>query len=341
VSRRAPSPGQPDADSTAGGAAAVPAAATGATGATGAATPAPPLSLERLRADFPSLDHALAGAARAAATDAPVLVLGEPGTGRTTVARALHAASPRRAGPLVEVDCAVVPATLFESELFGHRAGAFTGAVAASEGRVGRAAGGTLVLDHLEDLPLAVQPKLLRLVAERLYAPLGGDEGAADVRFVALATPDLAGRVARGAFRGDLYWRLEVVSLLLPPLRERRDELPALAAAVLADLAERFGRPARLSERALAWIAEHPWPGNLTQLRHLLERELILADGEVLDPRPPADLAGPPPRRLVEVEVEEIRRALAHTRGHQGEAAELLGISRKALWEKRRRHGIP
>jgi DNA-binding NtrC family response regulator len=304
---------------------------------------APPtvLSLERLRAEFPSLDQALAGAARAAATDAPVLVLGEPGTGRTTVARALHAASPRRAGPLVEVDCAVVPASLFESELFGHRAGAFTGAVAASEGRVGRAAGGTLVLDHLEDLPLAVQPKLLRLVAERRYAPLGGDELAADVRFVAVATPDLAERVARGAFRGDLYWRLEVVSLALPPLRRRRDELPALAAAVLADLAERFGRRARLSERALAWIAEHAWPGNLTQLRHLLERELILADGEVLDPRPPADLGGPPPRRLVEVEIEEIRRALAHTRGRKGAAAELLGISRKALWEKRRRHGIP
>lgn len=317
-------------------------AAAGTAGAAGPAPahPAPALSLERLRADFPSLEHALAGAARVAATDAPVLVLGEAGTGRTTVARALHDASPRRGGPLVEVDCAVVPATLFESELFGHRAGAFTGAVA-SEGRVGRAAGGTLVLDHLEDLPLAVQPKLLRLVAERRYAPLGGDELAADVRFVAVATPDLAERVARGAFRGDLFWRLEVVSLLLPPLRRRRDELPALAAAVLVDLAERFGRRVRLSERALDWIAEHPWPGNLTQLRHLLERELILADGEVLDPRPPADLGGPPPRRLVEVEIAEIRRALAHTRGRQGEAAELLGISRKALWEKRRRHGIP
>lgn len=337
MSRRARSsrpPGDGPAVGTAG--------AAGTAGTAGAAPvhPEPALSLERLRADFPSLEHALAGAARAAATDAPVLVLGEAGTGRTTVARALHDASPRRAGPLVEVDCAVVPATLFESELFGHRAGAFTGAVA-SEGRVGRAAGGTLVLDHVEDLPLAVQPKLLRLVAERRYAPLGGDELPADVRFVAVATPDLAERVARGAFRGDLYWRLEVVSLLLPPLRRRRDELPALAAAVLSDLAERFGRRVRLSERALDWIAEHPWPGNLTQLRHLLERELILADGEVLDPRPPADLGGPPPRRLVEVEIEEIRRALAHTRGRQGEAAELLGISRKALWEKRRRHGIP
>ena len=299
------------------------------------------LGLDELRAGSPSLERALAAAPRAAATDAPLLVLGEPGSGRSTVARAVHAASPRRAGPLVELDCAVVPATLFESELFGHRAGAFTGAVEA-EGRVGRAAGGTLVLDHLEDLPLAVQPKLLRLVAERRYAPLGRDERAADVRFVALAAPDLPERVGRGAFRGDLFWRLEVVTVSLPPLRERRDELPALAAALLADLGERFGRPgARLADSALAWIAEHPWPGNLTQLRHLLERELILADGDLLDPRPPADLAAPPPRRLAAVEADEIRRALAHTRGHQGRAAELLGISRKALWEKRRRHGIP
>jgi two-component system C4-dicarboxylate transport response regulator DctD len=300
------------------------------------------LSLDRLRAAYPSLDRALAAAPRAAATDAPVLVLGEPGSGRTTVARALHAASPRRPGPLVEVDCAVVPATLFESELFGHRPGAFTGAVEAAEGRVGRAAGGTLVLDHLEDLPLAVQPKLLRLVAERRYAPLGGDERAADVRFVALAAPDLPERVARGAFRGDLYWRLEVVTLVLPPLRERRDELPRIAGELLADLGLRFGRPgARLADRALAWIAEHPWPGNLTQLRHLLERELILAPGDLLDPRPPVDLGGPAPRPLAAAEADEIRRALAHTRGHQGRAAALLGISRKALWEKRKRHGIP
>jgi serine/threonine-protein kinase PknK len=299
------------------------------------------LSLDGLLAGSPSLRRALAAAPRAAATDAPVLVLGEPGSGRSTVARALHAASPRRAGPLVEVDCAVVPATLFESELFGHRAGAFTGAVE-SEGRVGRAAGGTLVLDHLEDLPLAVQPKLLRLVAERRYAPLGGDERPADVRFVALAASDLAERVARGAFRGDLFWRLEVIALALPPLRERPGELPAIAAALLADLGERFGRPvARLADRALAWIVDHPWPGNLTQLRHLLERELILTEGDLLDPRPPTDLAAPRPRPLAAVEAAEIRRALAHTRGHQGRAAELLGISRKALWEKRKRHGIP
>jgi DNA-binding NtrC family response regulator len=301
----------------------------------------PPLTLERLTAGFPALAAALAGADRAAATDAPVLVLGEPGTGRSTVARALHHASRRRRGPLVEVDPAVLPAGLLESELFGYRAGAFTGAAAAAEGRLGRAAGGTLVLDHLEELPLSSQPKLLRLLAERRYAPLGGGEVTADVRFVGLASADLPERLERGAFRADLFYRLEVVSFRLPPLRERRSELPAVVELLLADLGERFARRATLAPAALEWMRDYAWPGNLTQLRHLLERELILADGDRLDPRPPADLAGLRPQTLAQLEVDHLRRTLAYTRGHQGRAAEILGISRKALWEKRRRHGLP
>lgn len=272
-----------------------------------------------------------------------MLILGEPGSGRSTLARALHAAGPHGAGPLVEVDAGVIPATLFESELFGYRAGAFTGAETDVEGRVARAAGGTLVLDHVEELPLAVQPKLLRLLAERRYAPLGGAEQAARARFVAVGADDLPGRVDSGAFRPDLYYRLEVLCFRLPPLRRRRAELPAIARRLAADLAERFGRPApEIAPRALDWIARHRWPGNLTELRAVLERELILAAGSLLDPAPPAGvLADPPPRPLSAVEAEEIRRALAHTRGHQGRAAELLGISRKALWQKRKRYGIP
>jgi two-component system response regulator AtoC len=307
------------------------------------------LDLAALAAD-PGLAAALAGIERAAASDAPVLILGEPGSGRSTLARALHAAGPRGAGPLVEVDAGVIPAALFESELFGYRAGAFTGAERDSEGRVARAAGGTLVLDHVEELPLAVQPKLLRLLAERRYAPLGGAEVEAAARFVALGPGDLPARVAAGTFRADLYYRLEVLCFRLPPLRRRRAELPAIAHRLAADLAERFGRPApALAPRALEWMAAHSWPGNLTELRAVLERALVLAAGSpadlapMLDPPPPAGalLSDPPPRPLAAVEADAIRRALAHTRGHQGRAAALLGISRKALWQKRKRHGIP
>jgi DNA-binding NtrC family response regulator len=301
-----------------------------------------PLALSRLLQDFPALAESLRGIERAAATEAPVLLLGEAGTGRSTLARALHGASGRAAGPLIEVDPGAIPSTLFESEFFGYRAGAFTGAERASEGRVARAEGGTLVLDHVEELPLPSQPKLLRLVAERRYAPLGGAETAADVRFVAIGSEDLPRRVAREAFRPDLFYRLEVLAFRVPPLRERRADLPRVLDHLLADLGDRFGvRHPVLAPRARAWMLEHPWPGNLRQVRNVLERGLILAAGGTVDPPPPEGSLDARPRPLLEVEKEQIRNALAYTRGHQGKAAELLGISRKALWEKRRRYGIP
>jgi DNA-binding NtrC family response regulator len=304
---------------------------------------APPLSLSRLLQDFPALAESLRGVERAAATDAPVLLLGEPGTGRSTLARALHGASARAAGPLVEIDPGSIPSTLFESEFFGYRAGAFTGAERASEGRVARAEGGTLVLDHVAELPLYSQPKLLRLVAEHLYSPLGGTETGADVRFLAIGSEDLPRRVARETFRPDLFYRLEVLAFRLPPLRERRADLPRVIDHLLADLGERFGlRDAALSPRAQGWMIDHPWPGNLRQLRNTLERGLILAEGGgPVDPPQPEGFQESRPRPLLEVEKEQIRAALAYTRGHQGRAAELLGISRKALWEKRKRYGIP
>ncbi|MCB1056050.1 MAG: sigma-54-dependent Fis family transcriptional regulator [Acidobacteria bacterium] len=298
------------------------------------------VSLDRFLATAPSLSKSLQGLRRAAASEAPVLILGPPGSGRSTLARALHEASPRRFGALVEVDPGVVPSQLFESDLFGHEAGAFTGADGASPGRIGRAAGGTLLLDHVEELPLAVQAKLLRLVAERRYAPLGGREREADVRFLAIAGADLSERVAAAAFRADLFYRLEVLAFRLPPLAERRADLPALFDALLEDLGTRFERPGlELTPAARSWMLDHPWPGNLRQVRNLLERQLILGDGAILDPQPPRDGERPVP--LLELERRQILRALAYTRGHQGRAAELLGISRKALWEKRRRHGLP
>ncbi|HXU45996.1 MAG TPA: sigma 54-interacting transcriptional regulator [Thermoanaerobaculia bacterium] len=302
---------------------------------------ASPLSLPRL-SRYPALGSALAAAERAARSDAPILILGEAGTGRTTLARALHAASSRARAPLVEVDAGGIPATLFESELFGHRRGAFTGAERTVKGRVELAERGSLLLDRVEELPIAVQGKLLRLLAEHRYAPLGGGETEADVRFLATAAPDLAERAEAGRFRPDLYYRLEVLCLRLPPLRERRADLPELIAELLADLAARFGRPAPdLAERAREWMLAHPWPGNLRELRNVLERGLVAWQSGPLDPPPPTGSPGARPRRLEEVEEEEIRRALAYARGRQGRAAELLGISRKSLWEKRRKFGIP
>lgn len=302
-----------------------------------------PSPLAGLLARFPRLAEHLPGFERAARSDAPVLLLGEPGSGRSTLARALHRSGPRAAGPLVEVDAAGIATSLFESELFGHRAGAFTGAGDAQPGRVARAEGGTLLLDHVDQLPLAVQPKLLRLLSEQVFAPLGGTDRQADVRFVAVAEEDLPRRAEDGAFRADLYYRLQVLAFRVPPLRERRGEILAVAEALLEDLAARQDRPGvRLSKAARRWIPEQPWPGNLTQLRGVLERALILEPGEVIDPSPPGPDPGEErPRSLEEMEAEHIRRTLAYTRGHQGKAAEILGLSRKGLWQKRKRYGIP
>ena len=201
------------------------------------------MSLDALLEASPSLAETLRGARRAAESEAGVLILGEPGTGRSSLARALHDASPRAAGPLVEVDAAGIPTTLFESELFGYEPGAFTGASDSRPGRVAGAVGGSLLLDHVEEIPLTVQPKLLRMLSEGRYAPLGGDEVEADVRFLAVGADDLHERVASGAFREDLYYRLEVVTFRLPPLRERRADLGSLVDFFVDDLTARLGRP--------------------------------------------------------------------------------------------------
>lgn len=188
-------------------------------------TAEPSRSLTDLLRFSPSLAHCLPVFTRAAASDSPILILGESGTGRSTAARAFHSASYRRRRPLVEIDPSSLPTAIFESELFGFARVAFTGTEISMEGRVARAVGGTLVLDHVEELPLQAQPKLLRLLAERRYAPLGGRDQKADVRFFAIAGEDLAERVRHGAFHQDLFYRLEVLAFRLPPLRERLDDL--------------------------------------------------------------------------------------------------------------------
>lgn len=275
-----------------------------------------------------------------------MLVLGEPGTGRSTLIRQIHAASGRAAENLVEVDAAAIPASLFESEFFGHRAGAFTGADTSAEGRVGRADGGSLLLDHVEEIPLSVQAKLLRLLSEGRFVPLGGGEKEADVRFFAIGSDELPERVKTGSFREDLFYRLEVVTLIAPPLRSRKRDLEPTIEFFLEDLSERFGGEGfSLTDESREWMSSYSWPGNLRELRNVLERAVVLAgatgtDTGALSPEPPAE-AAQLPRSLAEMEREQIQRALAYTRGHQGRAAEILGISRKALWEKRKRYDLP
>lgn len=298
-------------------------------------------ALELLTQASPSLETLIERGRRAAASDASLLILGEAGTGRSVLARALHASSSRSDRPLVEVDPGSLPATLFESELFGYAPGAFTGAEQGRLGRVAQADGGSLLLDHVEETPLAAQPKLLRLLAEQRYAPLGGSDREADLRVMAIASEDLPRRVERGAFRSDLFYRLEVLTLRIPPLRERMSDLPTLARFFLEDLSSRFGRPApELSATALEWMQAYRWPGNLRQLRNVLEREVVLSQHQSIDPQPPGG-EGSRPSSLAEAERRQIVRVLAYVRGHQGRAAEILGISRKSLWEKRKRYGLP
>jgi transcriptional regulator with PAS, ATPase and Fis domain len=287
------------------------------------------------------MDRALRGAERAAQSDSAILILGEPGTGRSSLARCLHEANEGRSGRLVEVDVGTIPSTLFESELFGYRAGAFSGATRDYQGRVARAAGGTLLLDHVEELPLPTQPKLLRLLAEGSYTPLGSRDVAADARIIAIASHELPERIRRGLFREDLFYRLDVLSFVLPPLRRRLEDLDTLVVEILDDLRLRYQRPElEMDPDALDWMRRYSWPGNLRQLKNVLERQLMLSATPRLRPESPGETGGERPRRLRDAELEELRKALAYTRGHQGRAAALLGISRKSLWERRRRFGI-
>jgi transcriptional regulator with GAF, ATPase, and Fis domain len=217
--------------------------------------------------------------ARVGPSEAAVLLLGESGTGKELVARALHEASPRASRPLVVVDCASLPETLFESELFGHEKGAFTGAQAPRAGLVEAASGGTLFLDEVGDIPLAMQVKLLRLLENGTYRRVGSTElRRADVRLVSATHRDLRSMVAGGRFREDLYYRLSTFPIDLPPLRDRRDDIPLLATSLLARVAP--ARRLSLTAGALERLALHPFPGNVRELRNVLERATLLTDGE-------------------------------------------------------------
>jgi DNA-binding NtrC family response regulator len=277
---------------------------------------------------------------RLAEARSPVLLEGESGTGKDLFAHWLHYGGPRREGPFIKVHCPSIPGELLESELFGHERGAFTDARQAKAGKIEMAAGGTAYFDQVQDLAPAMQAKLLRVVEERRFERVGGTRTIeVDVRFVASSNVDLADAVRRGRFREDLFHRLNVVPLRLPPLRNRRDDILPLAEAFLARERDRGATAATAFAPETADLLKgYLWPGNVRELRSVVERAALLT--HVLEQ--PATLWAGRDRRptLKDVELAYIRYVLDAVRGNQTRAAAVLGISRKALWEKRRRHGI-
>jgi two-component system response regulator AtoC len=316
---------------------------------------------------------------RTASSLATALLRGETGTGKELVARSLHDQSPRRGGPFVKVHCAALPDSLLESELFGYEKGAFTGASARKPGRVELAEGGTLFLDEIGDVTPAVQVKLLRLLQDKEYERLGGIRSTrADVRFVAATHRDLETMVKRGEFREDLFYRLNVVPIWLPPLRARREDIALLSETFAADFAHTYDKPeARLEAGAIAALQAERWPGNVRQLQNFVERLVVLARGPITpddvrremseqvrfetqltglraaQAKPPS--VGPgsgagassdagPPLQLGEAvrnaERTAIERALVHTNGNRTVAARILGVSRATLYAKLEEHGL-
>ncbi len=282
---------------------------------------------------------------RLAAASATVLLLGESGAGKEVAARRLHAMGPRAAAPFVALNCAAIPRDLLESEVFGHERGAFTGAHERRIGAAERAGGGTLLLDEVAELDLALQAKLLRLLEDRRFTRVGGaQELPLRARVVAATNADLAARVADGRFRGDLYWRLAVVELPVPPLRERTEDILPLADAFLGAAAREAGRSGLgLAPEAAAALEAHAWPGNVRELRNRIERAALLAEGPAIAPHDLfAEKAAPSPAvTLAEArdaaERAHIRRVLARCGGRVGDAARMLDVSRTTLWERMRR----
>jgi len=293
-------------------------------------------------------------------TDVTVLVRGASGTGKELVANALHYRSPRRAKPLVKMNCAALSQELVESELFGHERGAFTGAIARREGKFEAADGGTLFLDEVGDMPLETQAKLLRAIQEKEVERVGGNTPIrVDVRLIAATNQDLEAGVRAGRFREDLYYRLRVVELVIPPLAERREDIPLLVDRFLKDAAGRFGRDVKpLTGEALRACLTHPWKGNVRELRSAVEQALLLSPGPEITPadlfnRPPAADAAPLPsvvaptsfreakERVVEAfEREYLVDALRRHGGNITKAAEDIGMHRQNLQQKMRELGI-
>ena len=306
----------------------------------------------------PSLLRAIQRARAAASTGADVLVEAESGTGKELLARFIHDSSDRSRKPFIAVNCAAVPESLLESELFGHGRGAFTGAVSAKPGKFELADGGTILLDEIGEMPLHLQPKLLRALQEREFERLGeGRSVKVDIRVIATTNVSLSAMVERGQFRGDLYYRLNVIPLSLPPLRERREDIPILAQHFAAKYAVQ-SRPPRLHPEFLERLQSHSWPGNVRELGNFMRRVLTLSGTPDIDANcfdvefhgaarplaasqsqtPAAAAAGTPIRQVERLHLEN---TLALTDGNRTHAAEMLGISLRTLRNKIREYGLP
>ncbi len=294
--------------------------------------------------------------AMAAPTNGRVLIHGENGTGKELVARSIHALSRRRTGPFVEVNCAAIPEELIESELFGHVKGAFTGALADRRGKFEMADGGTLFLDEIGDMSLKTQAKVLRALQEQIVEPVGGTTSVrVDVRVLAATNKDLPAEIRGGRFREDLYFRLNVIPIYVPPLRERPDDIPLLAEHFMAELAREYGRrPKKLDPGAETGLRSYRWPGNVRELRNVIERLMIMVPGDTITLNDLAFLDGGAfggaeaatgtPLALHEArdrfERDYILRALAAQQGNISRTAEVLGVERSNLYRKMRAFGI-
>jgi DNA-binding NtrC family response regulator len=321
------------------------------------------LAFDDLVSASPRTREAIALARRVARSDIPVLIEGESGTGKEVFARAIHGSSDRAGGPFVAVNCGALPATLVESILFGHEKGAFTGATSRRPGRFQEADGGTLFLDEIGELPPEAQVKLLRAIQSGEVDPVGAAQPVkVNIRLISATNRDLAGMIAEGVFREDLFYRIGVFPLRLPPLRERREDVAGLARMFLKRFAAAEGAQVEgFTRPALEAIERVPWPGNVRQLENTIHRAVVLADGALIRPVDLMGLGGTSPdvesagqtgriacanghdpflrddghvRRLPEIEAEAIRRALSLYRGRMSETARRLGIGRSTLYRK-------